>query len=415
MVWVNKTVALIRSSDGAPNYFLGIIEDISAQKLFAQSLSDAKEQAESANRAKDQFLAVLSHELRTPLTPVLAITSALQDDTSLPEQFKGDMEMIRRNIEWEAHLIDDLLDLNAIAKRKIQFHSEVIDLHGLIDNVVRFCAAEMRTRKLQLRLQLDAASHFVNVDARRFQQVIRNLIQNAIKFTDPGGSIAISTSNVTDDRIRLEVTDTGMGMPADLIPRLFAPFEQGERTVTRKFGGLGLGLAISKALVEAHGGAITASSGGIGRGSTFAIDLQTAAKPSSQPDASASSSTATSAPSNNHRRILLVEDHPDTLKTMARLLKTCKYEVHTASTVAEAISQLQRGEFDLLISDLGLPDGSGYDVMRYVRDHHPMRAIALSGFGMPEDIKKSLEAGFFEHITKPINFDRLQKAINEAQ
>jgi CheY-like chemotaxis protein len=346
---------------------------------------------------------------------VLAITSALQEDPSLPEQFKGDMEMIRRNIEWEAHLIDDLLDLNAIAKRKIQFHSEVVDLHGLIDNVVRLYAVEMRTRKLQLKLQLEAGSHFVNVDPLRFQQVIRNLIQNAIKFTDPGGSITISTSNTTDDRIRLEVADTGMGMPADLIPRLFTPFEQGERTVTRKSGGLGLGLAISKALVEAHGGAITATSGGIGYGSAFAIELRTVMKPANQPDAAIPSSTATPASSNNHRRILLVEDHPDTLKTMARLLKTCKYEVYTASTVAEAISQLQAAQFDLLISDLGLPDGSGYDVMRYVRDHHPMRAIALSGFGMPEDIKKSLEAGFFEHITKPINFDRLQKAINDVK
>jgi CheY-like chemotaxis protein len=201
-------------------------------------------------------------------------------------------------------------------------------------------------------------------------------------------------------------------MAPDLIPRLFTPFEQGERTVTRKYGGLGLGLAISKALVEAHGGAITASSGGIGHGSTFTIELQTVPKPAASTAMAPAPVSQTSV--GNHRRILLVEDHPDTLKTMARLLKTCKYDVQTAGSVAEAISQLQSGQFDLLISDLGLPDGSGYDVMRYVRDHHPMRAIALSGFGMPEDIKKSLEAGFLEHITKPINFERLQKAINEV-
>ncbi len=377
-VWVNKTVALLRHPDRSPNYFIAIIEDISAQKLFEQSLNDAKEQAESANRSKDQFLAVLSHELRTPLTPVLAITSALQEDQSLPEQFKGDMEMIRRNIEWEAHLIDDLLDLNAIAKRKIQFHSEVTDLHAVIDNVVRLCAAEMKSHKLQLKMQLEAASHHVQVDPRRFQQVIRNLLQNSIKFTDPGGSIMITSSNIADDRIRVEVVDTGMGMPADLIPRLFMPFEQGERTVTRKFGGLGLGLAISKALVEAHGGAISAASPGVGHGSTFAIELQTVVKPAPTPETAAPPSAA--APVKNNRRILLVEDHPDTLKTMARLLKTCKYEVETAATVAEAISQLQSGQFDLLISDLGLPDGRAYDVIRYVRAHRPMRAIALFRF-----------------------------------
>src|SRR5436190_10876006 len=345
IVWVNKSVALVRNpAGGALPYFIAAVEDITARKEAERAILEAKNAAEDANRAKDQFIAILSHELRTPLTPVLAIVSAMQDDPALPESYRGEIEMVRRNVELEAHLIDDLLDLTGIARGKLELRRETVDAHQLIDNAVRICGGELRARRLKLKLELFATHHHASADARRLQQVFWNLLQNAIKFTPPDGTVTIASHDVAPgdaggQRVRIEVSDTGVGIEAAMLPRLFQPFEQGERTVTRRFGGLGLGLAISKALVEAHGGRIEATSPGAGLGSTFSIELDTVEAP--LPQGTGATRPGAAGADQKRLRILLVEDHPDTLRTMARLLQSCGYHVSTAATVAEAVESIR--------------------------------------------------------------------------
>jgi PAS domain S-box-containing protein len=375
-----------------------------------RELSQAKDSAEAANAAKDQFLAVLSHELRTPLTPVLSTVQAMESDPDLPPEYLQSMEMIRRNVELEARLIDDLLDLTRVAKGKLELHPQPIDVHASLRSALEICYDELRGKRQELTLQLDASDYFVRADSARLQQVFWNLIKNAIKFTPEGGGISIRTINEPEGQLHIEVRDTGIGIEPQLLPEIFNAFEQGERSITRRFGGLGLGLAISKALVDMQGGTLRADSAGRGTGSVFTILLSVIAAPSVVPRP---------ATSNGQRerpglRILLVDDHEDTAKAMRRLLEREGYAITLAFNVNDALGEFGRSDFDLLISDIGLPDGSGLELMRQIRQQKNLRGIALSGFGMEDDIRKSKEAGFTEHLIKPINFQKLQDVIRDV-
>jgi signal transduction histidine kinase/CheY-like chemotaxis protein len=406
--------------------YTGVIEDISKRKQAEQERENllraeqaARADAERANRAKDEFLATLSHELRTPLTPSLFVLSMMLDDRDLPPKFRGDVESIRHHIELEARLIDDLLDLTRVAAGRLKLVKKRVDLHAVIRNALQIAKQDAG---LAQELDLSAVDHYVQADPARLQQVFWNLLSNAHKFTPLGGRVTIRTSNPQDGIVRAEVIDTGRGIDADLIPRVFDAFEQGDTGTARQFGGLGLGLAISKRIVDAHGGQISAHSAGKGRGATFAVEMATVAAPAgiAAPEADeierAAASLAPSPVSTEPRklRVLVVEDHEPTLKLLARVLQQLGHEPSTARNVQTAIAAANTGSFDLLISDLGLPDGSGYDVMRYVRQHFGLRGIALSGFGMNEDIDRSHEAGFAMHLTKPVDMNRLATAISET-
>jgi len=394
--------------------------DLTPSKYAARELQRAKEQAEAANRAKDQFLAVLSHELRTPLTPVLAVSTAAHVNAELPEQVRSDFSMIRRNVELEAKLIDDLLDLTRIGRGKIHLQLETLDAHQIVRHALSVSATdEMAMKHLQLNLDLAAERHHVRGDAARLQQVVWNLLKNAIKFTPAGGAITVATRNDAIGRLMVEVTDTGVGIEPDVLPRIFDAFEQGEVAVARHFGGLGLGLAISKGLVAAHGGTIAAHSAGRNRGATFTVTFETVpydAPVSRRP-------AAPSLPSSQARgagrlSILLVEDHADTARALKRLLDGLGYDVRAADSVQAALHLAAETDFDVLVSDLGLPDGSGLEIMRRLRKPRAGATvpvgIALTGYGMEEDVARSRDAGFAVHITKPVNFDRLQEAIERA-
>lgn len=375
-----------------------------------RELSEAKDVAEAANAAKDQFLAVLSHELRTPLTPVLATVQAMESDPEFPAGYRQSIEMIRRNVELEARLIDDLLDLTRVAKGKLQLHPQPIDAHAGLRSALEICYDELRGKRQELQLQLEAKDHFVRADSARLQQVFWNLIKNAIKFTPEGGGISIRTQNEPPGQLRIEIRDTGIGIDPQLLPEIFNAFEQGERSITRRFGGLGLGLAISKALVDMQGGTLCADSAGRNKGSIFVIQLPVIAAPA----VLAKSATPDGNSSNPVLRILLVDDHEDTAKAMRRLLEREGHAITLAFNVNDALGEFHRNEFDLLISDIGLPDGSGLELMREIRQRKNVRGIALSGFGMEEDIRKSKEAGFTEHLIKPINFQKLQDVIRDV-
>ncbi|MGN6368399.1 MAG: response regulator [Phycisphaerae bacterium] len=407
-----RTVGVIYLSDKVNGEFTTDDEAILVQ--LAQMATVAIEnilssEAREANRAKDQFIAVLSHELRTPLTPVLALVAAMQGDKRLPGEIQDDLKVIRRNVELEARLIDDLLDLTRISKGKIELQLEVLDANELLREAANICQADIAEKSIDLVVRLDSKRRFVRGDATRLQQVFWNLLKNAVKFTPAKGRITVESIDQGDATFCARVTDTGIGIEPDILPRIFHAFEQGRTAITRQFGGLGLGLAISKALVEQHHGTLIATSAGRGQGATFTITMPIT---QDQPQASAyhAPRLVPAAPL-KEIRVLLVEDHRDTARVMAKLLRSNSYHVDAAASVTEAMNFLKNNRYSILVSDIGLPDGSGIDLVRSVQALQPIPAVALSGFGMEHDIRRSKEAGFAEHLTKPLNFQLLIDAI----
>ena len=379
-------------------------------------LSAAKEAAEAANKAKDDFLAVLSHELRTPLTPVLTTLAMMKEDRNNPPETLQDLEVIRRNVEVEARLIDDLLDLTGIIRGKLDLRREPVDVPSVLDHAIQnYCYRAADEKKLSLTVQATAADRYVSADSARLTQVFWNLLQNACKFTPVGGAIDVRVTNETrpgasTSDLVVEIRDTGIGIPSQALPRIFDAFEQGERSRGRVFGGLGLGLAITRAIVELHGGSITATSGGEGKGTSMIIRLPTVSAPVSQViDGRPTRPIRPLKP--RSLRVLLVEDHRDTAEQLTRLLRRAGHHVSCVGSVKEALERGHVGGFDILISDLGLPDGSGYDLMRDLARSQHIPGIALSGFGMKEDIENSIAAGFSRHFTKPVDWQELQSEI----
>jgi CheY-like chemotaxis protein len=370
-----------------------------------------------ANAAKDQFLALLSHELRNPLSPVIAMVGELEASAGDKPEVRRALEVIRRNVELEARLIDDLLDVTRISKGKLQLSLETASVHEILQRSYEICREEIAAKDLKIEFRLRAEQAYVEGDPARLQQVFWNLVKNSVKFTPAKGRIVIETLNPTPHKIEIRTTDTGIGIQPEQMDRIFNAFEQGQSSITRRFGGLGLGLAISKAMVHAHGGMIKAESSGKNRGATFIVTLATvpapaaiAALPESKEPRAAAAAEATPARGTGPR-VLVVDDHVDTCTGMKMMLERRGYRVAVAHTADEAVEQTEHQEFDLVISDIGLPDRSGYELMKELSTTRSLRGIALSGFGMENDVSRARAAGFSEHLTKPINFDRLDEAI----
>jgi HAMP domain-containing protein/signal transduction histidine kinase len=360
-----------------------------------------------SNLAKDQFLAMLSHELRTPLTPVLASALALESEPALPQEVHESLHMIRRNVELEARLIDDLLDLTRIDRGKIQLNFEIVDAHSLLQNALEICQAEIDRKHLRRSLNLGARKVHLRADPARLQQIFWNLINNAVKFTPSDGQISISTSNTSKGELRVEIADTGLGIESEALPKIFDAFEQGGRT---QLGGLGLGLAISKALVEAHKGTTTAQSAGRNKGSTFTLVFPTSERAAAQ----IAPAVSPKLPEHQAMRILLVEDHEDSNRSLTNLLRRRGHHVQSALNFQSALDLGAKEEFDVLISDLALPDGSGIDLMQALQSTRPLLGIALTGFGMEDDVRKCRDAGFQHHLVKPIDLNKLELLIQES-
>jgi signal transduction histidine kinase/response regulator RpfG family c-di-GMP phosphodiesterase len=366
----------------------------------------ARNEAERANLAKDQFLAMLSHELRTPLTPVVSSVLALETEPDLPENVRESLQMIQRNVELEARLIDDLLDLTRISKGKVQLSLEIVDAHALLRNAIEICQAGINQKQLGLHVDLAAKNVRLKADPARLQQIFWNLIKNAVKFTPDGGRLSVHTRD-EGDQLRVDVQDSGIGIDPESIPKIFNAFEQAERT---RFGGLGLGLAITKALVETHKGTITAESGGRNQGAKFSALFPVSTETSD----SIAPARSTITPRRQSMRILLVEDHEDTNRSLTHLLRRRGYHVQPALTVRSALDLAAREEFDVLISDIGLPDGTGIDLMRTLHSARPLFGIALTGYGMEEDVRKSHDGGFKHHLVKPVDLNKLDVLIQES-
>jgi PAS domain S-box-containing protein len=403
----------IKDFDGSLRGAVLIFRDFSVHRTAEAKLRDSNAALQAANRAKDQFMAALSHELRTPLTPVLATLMTWEVSDELPPSLRSGVEMLRRNVQLEARIIDDLLDLTRITKGKLSLNPEVVDAHDLIENVVAMYRSDINAKHLTLSEDLDAKRYHVNADSARLQQVFANILNNAIKFAEPNGRIRIITANDSEGNLQISFADDGIGIAQDALERIFTPFEQETAEITRRYGGLGLGLAVSKSLVEAHGGNLTAASAGPNLGSAFTVTL-----PSLDSDAEARSRNS-KAYSANHDgagkgfSILFVEDHQDTAEVMSEILRSQGYIVQTCASVSEATRLARENNFDLILSDVGLPDGTGIDLIRAIRLHSKVPAIALTGFGMDQDTASFREAGFNVHLTKPVNLQRLLIAIND--
>jgi len=386
--------------------------EMQAQLIREQA---ARAEAEAANKAKDRFIAMLSHELRTPLTPVLLASSLLSRDQSVPDHVREAFNVIVRNVQLEARLIDDLLDVTRISQGKFSLTFELADAHELLRCACEICSNEISAKNLTVQFELGALEHAIRADPARLQQVFWNLIKNAVKFTFPAGQITLRSSNPDENWVRLEVIDSGIGIASDALSKIFDPFEQAGPA---SYGGLGLGLTISKAIVELHGGRISAFSPGVDHGSNFVIELPSAVPSSTEPSplqiehaSSASDMTDNVA---THYRILLVDDHLDTVRWMQLFLEAIGYLVTTAESVNAALRIADQQKFDLLVSDIALPDGKGEDLLLELREKgHNFPSIALSGYGTEEDIARSRAAGFQVHLVKPVSPQHLHASIDQ--
>jgi len=385
------------------------------------ALREARDVAERAGRAKDNFLAALSHELRTPLNPVLLLASEAAENPAFPETARAHFATIRQNIELEARLIDDLLDLTKITHGKMSVDINPVDLQAIVEDALTTVRAEMAQKQIALSLDWGNRRSRVAADPVRLQQVFWNLLKNAVKFTPRDGTISVAVKiDHGTDTVAVSVTDSGIGLSAAEIERIYDAFAQGDHATpggAHRFGGLGLGLTISKTLVELHGGRLVARSAGPGEGATFIVELPLLAggEVTARPSPNANGSKAPFAAGRSRRRVLLVEDHDPSRAALAILLKSRHYDVSLAGSVAAARSLIANERFDFLISDIGLPDGNGFELMREMKSTGDVRGIALTGYGMEEDMDRTRDAGFTVHLTKPILAEALDQALAQLQ
>jgi|GEM_PF-620662 len=420
--WVHVVFVPEPEKDGEVPGFVGVLTDITQRKSAERELERARDEALAGSRAKDDFLAALSHELRTPLNPVLLLASDAANNTALPEEIRDVFETIRRQVNLEARLIDDLLDLTRITRGKLSLDRRIIDAHQVLKDAIITVRSDVEEKKLRFVQSFDARAHTVFGDAVRLQQVFWNVLKNAVKFTSAGGRISVTTSvREKPSRLRVAIEDTGIGLTPVELGRIFEAFSQGAHASdggSHRFGGLGLGLAISRSLVEMHGGEIHASSPGRNLGAIFVIELPLMSASTSTENSFQDESTGIRTPDapgqTSRGRLLVVEDHAPTRNTLKNLLSRRGFDVSTAGSAIEALEVARQQAPDLIISDIGLPDSDGCKLLIELRLSNPsLPGIALSGYGMEEDLARTRAAGFTEHLTKPINVGALERAIEK--
>lgn len=374
-------------------------------KLLYNETSVNNDALRAANASKDDFLAMLSHELRTPLTPVLSLVSSTIHDQTLSSDLRETFSMIQRNVELEARLIDDLLDLTQIASGRLRIEKTPVNIHRCIEAALDVCKEGFMEKRINIHTELSATRPVVMGEFARLNQVFWNLLKNAVKYTRPHGHVTITTAN-DDHNIVIEICDDGQGIEPGRLASIFGTFQPIKPRPTDT--GIGLGLAITRALVEGHHGEICAESEGSEHGTIFRIRLPVVP---AVPAAAATPAGPAASSALQGKSILVVEDHDDTRRALSRVLQRRGFEVTAAGSVAAAVKQFSTSAPDLLICDIGLSDGTGWDLLKKLHQQGPVRAIAVSGYGMEHDQQRSREAGFIKHLTKPINISNLEKTI----
>jgi PAS domain S-box-containing protein len=408
---------------------LGLAEDVAARAALAidsarlyRRAERARVDAEEANRAKDEFLAVLSHELRTPLTSMLGWLRLLRTGQLGPDKVAQALEVVERNTRTQAQLINDLLDVSRIITGKLQLDLYPVDLAPIMEEAVESVRRDAEAKGVGLELTMGAGAGPVLGDPLRLGQIVGNVIANAVKFTSTGGHVRASLARDAD-AVVITIVDTGIGIEPALLAHIFDRFRQADSTITRRHGGLGLGLAIARHLAELHGGNVKAESAGAGRGSTFTIRLPLASaggrlgqgEPVAAAMAGSGGGTLLAGV-----RVLLVEDHRDTAELLRAVLGSQGAGVHVAESLAEALAMLSEANFDVLVSDIGMPDGNGYELVERLREREratgrePLPAVAVTAFAGGEDRERALAAGFYDYAAKPIEPAALINTIARA-
>jgi signal transduction histidine kinase/ActR/RegA family two-component response regulator len=384
--------------------------------------SRARAAAEESNRLKDEFLATLSHELRTPLTAILGWSSMLRSGRLDEESFRAAIEIIERNARTQQQIVDDILDVSRVITGKLRFDPQPIEIRQVVEAAVDTVSHAATAKNIALLTSFDTHARPIMGDAARLQQVCWNLLSNAVKFTPKGGEVRVSVEH-TDAHVRLIVADTGPGIRADFLPYVFDRFRQGDQSTTRAFGGLGLGLAIVRHLVELHGGTVTAASEGEGLGSTFTVELPNTLTqkddweaPSSEEVREAFGTRKQPSAILKGMRVLVVDDEPDALELIRIVLEQRGAGVVTAASADAAFGALVAERPDVLVCDIGMPGEDGYGLIRRVRALGAERggdtpAIALTAYAADSDRIQALDAGFQLHVAKPIDPESLVRVI----
>ncbi|MBN3883677.1 MAG: response regulator [Nostoc sp. JL34] len=433
--WFAKTIDPVIDGDGTLTGAVFILSDITERKraealLQEQndrlnqlmiSLQQQTEQAQQANRIKDEFLAVLSHELRSPLNPILGWARILQKNHQDAAKTQYALETIERNAKLQAQLIEDLLDVSRILQGKLSLNTVPVGLTFTIKAALETVRLAAEAKSIQIQTIFEPNVGQVLGDSSRLQQVVWNLLSNAIKFTSQGGRVEVRLETIKDEvdthsaeYTQITVSDTGRGISGDFLPYVFDYFRQADGTTTRKFGGLGLGLAIVRHLVELHGGTVQADSPGEGQGAVFTVKLPPIA--ASKLNQVNTADRDRSDLNLNGLQALLVDDDRDSREFIAFVLEQYGAQVTEADSAHDALNNLMQTKFDLLISDIGMPDMDGYTLIRQIRKQSPDRggeipAIALTAYAGEIDRQQALTAGFQQHISKPIELEVLIQAI----
>ncbi len=404
---ITVQLALNRLPEEGANRFGIVATDLSARER-ARRQEVRRQAAEQANAARDQFLAVVSHELRTPLNAILGWTQVLRQRSDLPEALQTGLEVIERNAWSQSQLIDDLLDVSRVLAGKLRLDLRPADLQGVINAAISTMRPTADAKRITLNTELGPEPVTVRGDADRLQQVVWNLLSNAVKFTPEGGEVSVRL-RARGTFAEVDVSDKGIGIAAEFLPRLFQLYQQIETPTTRRSGGLGLGLAIVKQLTELHGGEVRAQSDGIGHGATFTIRIPMSTHVATTPSAPL---CALSASLLQGVRIVLVDDEIDARQILTQLLESAGAEIVAAvATATEALAAIERNTVDLLLSDIGLPDTDGYELIRRIRatgrSGKDLPAVAVSAFAGREDRREALHAGYQAHISKPVDQNEL--------
>jgi signal transduction histidine kinase/DNA-binding response OmpR family regulator len=400
-----------------------LAEEERAQMLIREQA--ARAEAEQANRTKDEFLATLSHELRTPLTAILGWSHLLQTKTLDQENMERALETIERNARSQSQLIDDLLDVSRIITGKLRIDMRPVELVSIIEAAIDSMRPTAQAKSIQFEVTCDKAASHVSGDSNRLQQIVWNLFSNAVKFTPEGGRVNVSLER-SGDHAQIAITDTGQGIDARFLPFIFDRFRQADGSTTRKYGGLGLGLAIVRHLVELHGGTIKVHSDGVNKGATFTVllplktdngKLDVGTKLSSI-ESTDRDNQIHCAPVLDGLRILVVDDEADTREFIVTVLSQCGAEVRSTASAAEALAALKAWAADLIVSDIGMPEEDGYSLIKKVRQpghrYSQIPAVALTAYASIEDQTRILASGFQMHIAKPVVPDELISKIANA-